>query len=309
MDSPVKNTEGTKRKQLEDEEEVTKRVKEELPSTSSPIKDNKVEGEGIENESLTTPKKVCEQAQSSIPISKFVNRFVWRHWWESTLFECQRVHDSWDYHDIVKNNSTYLPHSIFLNYFVVKVLAFNHGKECIDYRAAAIEECPQIFGEVGADIASHYEIYKRKSSHPMANLDAVKIVSLAHFLYYKQAIPDPNTFHISKSILLTIMNYLNQLLYDNMETYVRVEFGGLIGNVNIIFHDEKDNVRNLYQIKVARTDNFYSTLLQAQICAYCYSKERDTMINKITIYRPLSGIEEIMDVDFKKIEELVYQKN
>ncbi|KAL9919935.1 uncharacterized protein ACN427_001669 [Glossina fuscipes fuscipes] len=307
MDSPVKNTEGTKRKQLEDDEKVTKRVKEELPSTSSSIIDNKVKGEGIEDESLTIPEKICEQ--SSIPISVFVNRFVWRHWWKSTPFEYRRVHDSWGYHDIVKNNSMYLPHSIFLNYFIVKLLAFKHGKECIDYRAAAIEGCPQIFGKLGADIASHYEIYKRKSSHPMANLDVVKIVSLAHFLYYKQAIPDSNKFHISKSILLKIMNYLNQLLYDNIETYVQVEFGGLIGNVNIIFHDERHNKRYLYQIKVARTDNLYRTFSQAQLYAYCYSKERNTMINKITIYKPLSGVELSMDVDFKKIEELVYQKN
>uniref|UniRef100_A0A1A9VAB8 Uncharacterized protein n=1 Tax=Glossina austeni TaxID=7395 RepID=A0A1A9VAB8_GLOAU len=255
-----------------------------------------------------------EQAPNSIPISIFVRNEVCRRLWESGPFEysCKEVHDSWDYHDTVRNNSTYLAHSMFLNYFVVKCLAFNHGKECIDYRAEAVIAQPEnySFGELGADIASNYEIFKRNSTHPMDNIDAVKIVSLAHFIYYKSEVPNPDGFEISKEILLRIMNYLNQLLYDNMETYVRVEYGGLIGNVNIMFHDEKDNIRTLYQIKVSRSDDLHCTLLQAQLYAYCYSKESGTTINKIIVYRPLSGLELIMDsnqIDLKKIGEIAYQ--
>uniref|UniRef100_A0A1B0G221 Uncharacterized protein n=1 Tax=Glossina morsitans morsitans TaxID=37546 RepID=A0A1B0G221_GLOMM len=170
-----------------------KRVKEELPSTSSPIIYNK------------------EQVQNSTPISIFVNEDVCRRWWKSHPFEysCQQVHDNWDYHDTVRNNSTYLAH--------IKCLAFNHGKECIDYRAAAVVANPEVFGKLGADIVCHYEIFKSKSTHPMDNLYSVKIVSLAHFMYYNQGVTDPDEFDISKEILLRIMNYLNQLLYDNME--------------------------------------------------------------------------------------------
>uniref|UniRef100_A0A1A9ZKX2 Uncharacterized protein n=1 Tax=Glossina pallidipes TaxID=7398 RepID=A0A1A9ZKX2_GLOPL len=259
-------------------------------------------------------REQMEQVQNSTPISIFVNEDVCRRWWKSNPFKysCKQVHDDWDYHDTVRNNSTYLAHSMFLNYFVVKCLAFNHGKECIDYRAAAVEAKPEMFGKLGADIVRHYEIFKSKSTHPMDNLYSVKIVSLAHFMYYNQDVPNPDEFDISKEILLRIMNYLNQLLYDNMQTYVRVESGGLIGNVNIMFHDEKDNIRTLYQIKVSRSDDRQRTLLQAQMYAYCYSKERGTMINKIIIYRPLSGEELIMDsnqIDFKKIEEIAYQLN
>uniref|UniRef100_A0A1B0FE75 Uncharacterized protein n=1 Tax=Glossina morsitans morsitans TaxID=37546 RepID=A0A1B0FE75_GLOMM len=215
MDSPVKNTEGKKRKEIGNEEEITKRLKKELPSTSSSTIDTNVKGERIEDENLTTPaKEYAEPKYEATDISKDKKRIFLK-----TKQLLSHIYKANHFEDIDVGKSfvqTYTVHQaqrrgIYLMYFIRKQLANIYKAKLKDFRVESILEDTKKC-DMQEKMRECYNYYIDNNCQAMHSLEAIKRVSLAHTIYYmqkdKRGPPLTEEIYVEDENLEAIVKYL-----------------------------------------------------------------------------------------------------
>uniref|UniRef100_A0A1A9ZKX5 Uncharacterized protein n=1 Tax=Glossina pallidipes TaxID=7398 RepID=A0A1A9ZKX5_GLOPL len=317
MDSSVKNTEGKKRKEIEDEEEITKRLKTELPSTSSPTIDTNVKGERIEDENLTTPARDYAEPQSEatdistnkgrkFPKTKqFLSCIYKAIHFEETDFDASFV-QTYKVRQAQRRG-------IYLMYFIRKHLATIYEAKLVDFR---VEEVLKIKYTEGTNnfrrqekMRECYNYYIDNNCQAMHSLEAIKIVSLAHTMYYvhkhKESSSPTVEIYVEDGNLEAIVKYLETFKskYNSVDINPRLDCEYFRGDANVIFDEEVifQTLSSKKEKNLPIRDKAYQCILYA----FAYFKKTQKEILKFIVYNPLAGKEYIMrldDIDFEGLE-------
>ncbi|KAI9575141.1 uncharacterized protein LOC119644300 [Glossina fuscipes] len=317
MDSPVKNTEGKKRKELEDEEKITKRVKEELPSTSSPIIDNKVKGGKIEDENLPIPEKQYAELQhEATDISrnksrkfpktkKFLSRI-----YRANHFKERDIGESFVEQYEVRHAQI---RGIYLMYFMRKHLATMYNAKLKDFRVEEVFKKKYSENEkefrIQKQMPESYKIYIDNKCQTMHSVEKIKIVSLAHTMYYadkSEGRPSPSVeIRVADGNLEAILKYLETFKskYKSVDINPRLDCDYFRGDANVIFDDEV-----IFQTMSSLKENNMPVDKAHQCILYslAYFKKTRKKILKFIVYNPLAGKEFIMqleDIDLEGLED------
>uniref|UniRef100_A0A1A9ZKX6 Uncharacterized protein n=1 Tax=Glossina pallidipes TaxID=7398 RepID=A0A1A9ZKX6_GLOPL len=314
MDSPVKNIKGKKRKEIGHEDEITNRVKEELPSTSFPIIDNKIKEERIDVKNLTTPEKEYAEPQSEatdistnkegkFPKTKQFLSCIYK----AIHFEETKTGESFvDQYEKSSRDEAQL-RGIYIIYFIRKHLATIYKAKLKDFR---IEEVLKIKHTEGTKECDMQEEMRECYNCYIDNncLEKIKTVSLAHTMYYahkgKGSSSPTVEIYVEDGNLEAIVKYLETFKseYKSVDINPRLDCDYYQGHANAIFDEEVIfQTLSSKEGKNLPSDKAHQCILYS----FAYFKKTQKKILKFIVYNPLAGKEYIMrldDIDFEGLE-------
>uniref|UniRef100_A0A1A9VGZ4 Uncharacterized protein n=1 Tax=Glossina austeni TaxID=7395 RepID=A0A1A9VGZ4_GLOAU len=200
----------------------------------------------------------------------------------------------------------------YVMYLIRKHLAIIYKAKLKDFRVDEVlkikyAEGTKQFG-IQKNMRKCYNCYIDNNCQAMRSLEAIKIVSLAHSMYYAnrgKRIPSLTVeIYVEPRNLEAIANYLKTFKskYKSVDINPRLDCEYFRADANVIF-DEEVIFQTLSSKKEKNvpSDKAYQCILYS----FAYFKKTQKKILKFIVYNPLAGKEYIMqldDIDFEGLE-------
>lgn len=234
---------------------------------------------------------------------------------KDTSIDVQQVGQTFPYRYDIIQHRYYSNHGIFMDYFIRKHLSNQFNIEIMDGRTEYVLDNPDEFvigskPDLRSAISRHYEIFKDPTTFAMNIIKSIKVVSLAHTIFFHEELPKTE-YDINEDNLLEVIKYFENLSYTMVTLNPTLSCEYFFADADLIMDNEV-----MYEIKTSRfkslkfneseiqKDTFYQTI----IYGFGFYKRTGKIIKKFKIYNPLLGYEysmELNDIDFVLFEKVL----